>query len=253
MSGRVESVGSNVKNFKTGDEVFGDLSGRWGGFAEYVCAPTKSLMLKPHNMSFEQAASLPQAGLLAFQGLHNRFEIKSGQHVLINGAGGGAGTFAIQLAKSMGAEVTGVDSGLKLETMLSVGADQVIDYKLEDFTKNGVQYDLILDNAAFHTVSDYKRSLKPNGHYIMVGGSSSLAIQVMLFGPLISLTSKKKFKILMHRPNKFMPELIKYFEEGKIIPIIDRYYTLDRAQEALTYFLEGKAKGKLVLQIIVNR
>ncbi|HEX6171081.1 MAG TPA: NAD(P)-dependent alcohol dehydrogenase, partial [Chitinophagaceae bacterium] len=166
IAGTIEMVGSNVKQWKVGDEVFGDLSGRWGGFAEYAVAPAAALMLKPPGMNFEQAAAVPQAALLALQGLRNKMTVQKGHHVLINGGGGGAGTFAIQMAKSVGATVTAVDSASKLETMLSVGADHVIDYKSEDFTKNGQQYDLILDLAAYHSIFDYKKSLTPNGRYI---------------------------------------------------------------------------------------
>jgi len=174
IAGRVEAVGKNVKLLQPGDEVFGDLSGcGWGGFADYVCPPENALALKPARMKFEQAAAVPQAALLALQGLRDKGQIQFGQKVLINGAGGGVGTFAVQMAKSFGAEVTGVDSTEKLDTMRSVGADQIIDYTLEDFTQNGQHYDLILDVAARHSIFDYQRSLSSRGNYVMVGGSSA--------------------------------------------------------------------------------
>jgi NADPH:quinone reductase-like Zn-dependent oxidoreductase len=166
---RVEVVGRNVTQFQPGDEVFGDISGcGWGGFAEYVCARGNALELKPAGMTFEEAAAVPQAALLALQGLRNKGQIQKGQKVLINGAGGGAGTFAVQIAISFGAEVTGVDSTMKLDMMRSIGADHVIDYTQEDFTKNGQRYDLILDVAAYHSIFDYARALSPKGIYVMV-------------------------------------------------------------------------------------
>ncbi len=250
IAGTIEMVGSNVKQWKVGDEVFGDLSGRWGGFAEYAVAPAAALMLKPPGMNFEQAAAVPQAALLALQGLRNKMTVQKGHHVLINGGGGGAGTFAIQMAKSVGATVTAVDSASKLETMLSVGADHVIDYKSEDFTKNGQQYDLILDLAAYHSIFDYKKSLTPNGRYIMVGGSSSLGIQLLLLGSIVTIGSNKKFSILVHKPNKHLDLFLELFEAGKVVPIIERCYSLGQVPEALAHFLEGKAKGKLVVSII---
>ena len=253
IAGRVEAVGKNVKQFQPGDEVFGDLSGcGWGGFAEYVCARDNALALKPTSMTFEQAAAVPQAALLALQGLRYKRQIQPGQKVLINGAGGGAGTFAVQIAKSFGAEVTGVDSTGKLDMMRSIGADQVIDYTQEDFTKNEQRYDLILDVAAYHSIFDYKRALSPKGIYVMVGGSSARIFQVMFLGPWISMTGSKKMGILMHKPNKglaFMKELL---EASKVVPVIDRRYPLSEVAEALRYFGEGHAKGKVVITVEHN-
>ncbi len=252
IAGRVEEVGKNVKQFKPGDEVFGDLCGRWGCFAEYVCARENTLALKPPRMTFEQAAALPQAAVLALQGLRDKRQIQPGQKVLINGAGGGAGTFALQIAKSFGAEVTGVDSTRKLDMMRSIGADQVIDFTQEDFTKNEQHYDLILDLMGFHSIFDYKRALCPRGIYIMVGGSSARIFQVMFLGPLISMTGSKKMGVLAHKPNKDLAFLKELFEAGKVIPVIDRRYPLNEVAEAFRYFGEGHARGKVVITLEDN-
>lgn len=256
IAGLVEAVGSKVEKFKPGDAVFGDICGRWGGLAEYICTPENTLMLKPASMSFNQAAALPQAGLLALQGLLKNGQVKPGQKVLINGGGGGAGTFALQIARSSGAEVTGVDSTPKLDTMRSVGADHVIDYTREDFTKNGKLYDLIVDFAAHHSIFDYRRSLNPGGAYVMVGGTSARITQLILLGPWISLTrmlagrdTGKKMGILAHKPNKGMSSLVALFESGKIVPVIDKQYSLNETVEALQYFGEAKVKGKIVITI----
>ena len=250
IAGQVEAVGRNVKKFQLGDEVFGDISGcGWGGFAEYVCALENALSLKPASITFEEAAAIPQAAVLALQGLRDKRQIQPGQKVLINGAGGGAGTFAVQIAKSFGAEVTGVDSTSKLDMMRSIGADQVIDYTREDFTKNGQRYDLILDFAAYHSIFDYKRALSPKGIYVMVGGSSARIFQVMFLGPWISMTGSKKMGILMHKPNKDLAFMKELFEAGKVVPIIDRRYPLNETAEALRYFGEGHARGKVVITV----
>jgi NADPH:quinone reductase-like Zn-dependent oxidoreductase len=253
MAGRVEAVDKNVKQFQPDDEVFGDISGcGWGGFAEHVCARENALALKPTSVTFEEAAAVPQAALLALQGLRYKGQIQPGQKVLINGAGGGAGTFAVQIAKSFGAEVTGVDSTKKLDMMRSIGADQVIDYTQEDFTKNEQRYDLILDVAAYHSIFDYKRALSPKGIYVMVGGSMAQVFQVMFLGPWISMTGSKKMGLLMHKPNKglaFMKELL---EAGKILPVIDRRYPLSEVPEALRYYGEGHVNGKVVITLEHN-
>jgi len=250
IAGRVEAVGRNVKQFQPGDEVFGDMSGcGFGGFAEYVCAGENALALKPASMTFEEAAAVPQAAILALQGLRGKRQIQPGQKVLINGAGGGAGTFAVQIAKSFGAEVTGVDSTRKLDIMRSVGADHVIDYTKEDFTKSGQRYDLILDMAAYHSIFDYKRALSPKGIYVMVGGSMALMFRVVFLGPLISMTTSKKMGILAHKPNKDLAFMKELFEAGKVVPVIDRRYPLSEVPEALRYFGEGHARGKLVITL----
>jgi NADPH:quinone reductase-like Zn-dependent oxidoreductase len=250
ISGRVEAIGRNVKQFQLGDEVFGDISrSGWGGFAEYVCVRDNAVALKPTSITFEEAAAVPQAALLALQGLRDKGQIQPGQKVLINGAGGGAGTFAIQIAKSFKTEVTGVDSTRKLEVMLSIGSDHVIDYTKEDFTKSGQRYDLILDVAAYHSIFDYKRALNPKGIYVMVGGSNTQAFQGFLMGPFISKTGSKKMGVLMHKPNEglaFMKELL---EAGKVKPVIDKRYPLSEVPEALRYFGEGQARGKIVITV----
>ena len=253
IAGRVEAVGRNVKQFQPGDEVFGDISGcGWGGFAEYVCARENALALKPASMTFEEAAAVPQAAVLALQGLRDKGQIQPGQKALINGAGGGVGTFAVQIAKSFGAEVTGVDSTRKLDMVRSIGADQVIDYTQEDFTQSGQRYDLILDVAAYHSIFDYKRALSPRGIYVMVGGSTARIFQAMFLGPLISMTGSKKMSILMHKPNKDLAFMKELFEAGKVVPVIDGRYPLSEVPEALRYFGEGHAKGKIVITVEHN-
>jgi len=250
IAGRVEVVGRNVKQLQPDDEVFGDLSGcGWGGFAEYVCARENALALKPACLTFEQAAAVPQAALLALQGLRYKGQIQPGQKILINGAGGGVGTFAVQMAKSLGAEVTGVDSTQKLEVVRSLGADHVIDYTQEDFTKNGKPYDMILDVAGFRSIYDYRRALGPGGVYVMIGGSSALVFQLMFLGPWISMVGSKKMGILLHKPNKGLDFITGLFEAGKVEPVIDRRYPLSEAADALRYFGAGLARGKVVITL----
>ena len=250
IAGRVEAVGKNAELFQPGDEVFGDLSRcGWGGFAEYVSVPEKALALKPACLSFEQAAAVPQAGLLALQGLRDKGHIRSGQRVLINGAGGGVGTFAIQIAKISGTDVTGVDHTDKLELMRATGANHVIDYTREDFTQNGQQYDLILDVMGHHSIFDYRRALGPGGTYVMVGGTTPLANQIMFLGPWISMIGSKKTGLLLHKPNKGMSVLKEFLEAGKVAPVIDRCYPLEAVAEAIRYLGEGHAKGKVVITL----
>ncbi len=253
IAGRVEEVGRDVRQFKPGDEVFGDISGAgWGGFAEFVCAREIALALKPASLTFEEAAVVPQAAALALQGLRDKGQIQAGQKVLINGAGGGVGTFAVQIAKSFGAEVTGVDSTRKLAMVLSIGADQVIDYTGEDFTKNGQHYDLILDVAGYRSIFDYKRALSPNGIYVMVGGSMARVFQLMFLGPWVSMIGSKKMGILMHKPNKGLDFMTGLLEAGKVVPVIDSRYPLCEVPEALRYFGEGHAQGKVVITLEHN-
>lgn len=250
IAGRVEAVGGEIRRLQPGDEVFGDLSGSgFGGFAEYVCAGEDALAPKPAGMTFEEAAAMPQAGLLALQGLRSRGGVRLGQKVLINGAGGGAGTFAVQIAKSLGAEVTGVDSARKLDLMRSLGADHVIDYTLEDFTRSGQRYDWILDLAAHHSILEYYRALNREGVWVMVGGASVLALQAILLGPLISLATRKKLGLLMHKANKGLDVMTELFEAGRVRPVIDRTYALSEVPEALRYFGEGLARGKVVITV----
>jgi len=250
IAGRVEAVGRKVKQFQPGDEIWGDLFVcGFGAFAEYVSVPENALALKPASMTFEEAATYPQAAILALQNLRDKRPIQPGQKVLINGAGGGVGTFAVQLAKYFGAEVTGVDSTKKLDMLRSIGADQVIDYTQEDFTKSGLRYDLILDVVAYRSIFAYKRALSPKGIYVFVGGSTAAIFQALLLGPLISRTGSKKMGIVMWKPNKkedldFLKEL---FEADKVVPIIDRCYPLSETAEAFRYLEEGHARGKVVI------
>ncbi len=221
IAGRIEAVGKNVKQFKPGDEVYGDLSGKWGGFAEYVCAAENAVAKKPSSMSFEDAAAIPQAGMLAVQGLIDKGQIKSGQKILINGAGGGVGTFGVQIAKQYQVEVTGVDNSGKLDMMRSLGFDHVIDYTKEDFTKNGQRYDLILDAKTNRSIFNYLRSLNPNGTYVTVGGYMNRLLQALLLGPWISRIKKKQIRIVVLKPNKDLIYMNELFEAGKIKPVID--------------------------------
>ncbi len=249
IAGRVESVGKNVTKFKTGDDVYGDLSGRWGGFAGYACAPEKMLALKPATMSFEEAAAIPQAAMLAVQGLIDKGKIKTGQKLLINGAGGGVGTFGIQIAKLYGAEVTGVDSTGKLDMMRSIGFDHVIDYTQQDFTKNGQRYDLVLDVKTNRSPFAYARALTPKGVYVTVGGSISRLLQALLLGPWISLIRKKYIRIVSLKTNKDLLYMNELFEAGKVKPFIDGPYKLEEIQEAFRIFEKGEHKGKLVVTV----
>ena len=251
IAGRVEAVGRNVKQFQPSDELFGDLfeCGR-GGFADYVCARENALVLKPANISFEEAAAVPMAAVTALHGLRDKGKIQPGQKVLINGASGGVGTFAVQIAKSFGAEVTGLCSTRNLDIVRSIGADQVIDYTKEDFTQNGQRYDLILAANGYHSILDYKRALSPKGTYVTTGGSMAQLFQAVLLGPWISMTGSKKMGNLLSKPNQkdliFVKELL---EARKVKPVIDRRYTLSEVPEALRYLEEGHAQGKVVITV----
>ena len=249
IAGRIEAVGKNVKQFKPGDEVYGDLSGQWGGFAEYVCAHEKALALKPAGMSFEEAAAIPQAAMLAVQGLIDKGKIQPGQKLLINGAGGGVGTFGIQIAKLYGAEVTGVDNTGKLEMLRSMGFDHVVDYTKEDFTKNGQCYDLILDVKTNRSMFDYARALCRNGIYVTVGGSMARLLQALLLRPWISMISKKHIRIVALKSNKDLAYMNELFEAGKLKPVIDGPYKLDEVPETFRMFSKGDHKGKVVITI----
>ena len=244
VAGRVEAVGRNIKQFRPGDEVFGDLSiCGWGGFAEYVSVPENALALKPVNLTFEEAAAVPQAAIVALQGLRDEGKIQPGQKVLINGASGGIGTFAVQIAKYFGAEVTGVCSTLNLDMVRSIGADQVIDYTQKDFTQNEQHYDLIFDIAAYRSISDYERVLSPKGIYVLAGGSVARILQA-------SMTGNEKMVNFQVRPNQkdlgFMTELL---EAGKVVPVIDSCYPLSKVAEAVRHYGEGHAKGKVVITV----
>ena len=250
IAGRVEMTGRNNTQFQTGDEVFGEMGDYHGGFAEYVCAGGRILALKPANMTFEEAAAIPQAGVIALQGIRDKGKVQPGQNVLINGAGGGAGSFAIQLAKYYGAQVTGVDNAGKLDFMRTLGADHVIDYNREDFTKNGKQYDLILDVIAHRSAFAYQRALSPSGSCFVVGGSVATFFQILLMGPLIRRVTSKKIQVLaVQRNRKDLVFITELCEAGKIVPVIDRRYPLSEVPEALRYLGAGHAKGKIVITV----
>jgi NADPH:quinone reductase-like Zn-dependent oxidoreductase len=249
IAGRVEMVGRRVTRFRPGDEVFGDSLQHMGGFAEYVCAPERVLLGKPAGVTFEQAAAIPQSGVIALQGIRDKGKVRAGHRVLINGAGGGAGMFAVQLAKLYGAEVTGVDNPTKLDFMRSLGADHVIDYTREDFTRNGKQYDLILDIAAHRSVFDYRRALAPKGTYLYVGGSVGTLFQVLVLGPVIG-TAGRRPRMLTVRPNlQDLAAVTELCETGRIVPVIDRRYPLAEVPDALRHLGEGRAKGKLIITV----
>lgn len=247
MSGRVETVGKNVTQFKAGDEVFG---AGMGGFAEYACLREDKLALKPAAMTFAQAAAVPVASITALQALRDHGRLQSGQHVLINGASGGVGTFATQIAKALGAQVTGVCSGKNFEMVKSIGADHVIDYSKEDFWLGGKEYDLIVDNAAFQSIRKPLRVLKATGIYVGVGGSSSTLsiLQSLIVNPLIARMKGRKVVSFMANLNQadlvFIKELL---EAGKVVPVIDRKYPLSETSEAIRYVEKGHARGKVVI------
>jgi NADPH:quinone reductase-like Zn-dependent oxidoreductase len=250
LAGRVETTGSSVKQFKPGDEVFGYLpsaTGR-GTFAEYVCADENAITLKPANLSFEQAAAVPMAAITALQGLRDKGNIQPGQKVLIQGASGGVGTFAVQIAKALGAEVTGVCSTRNLDMVRSLGADHVIDYRTEDFTRNGRRYDLILAVNGYHPISDYLRALGPEGVYVVAGGSMVQLFQASLQGRRNSQTgSQKTYVVSLVQSQKdlvFMKELL---ESGKVVPVIDGCYPLSKTPEAFWYFEKVHPRGKVVI------
>jgi NADPH:quinone reductase-like Zn-dependent oxidoreductase len=252
IAGIVETIGQNVTQFKPGDEVYGDLSvSRFGGFAEYVSAPENLIALKPVNLSFEEAAVAPMAALTALQALRDGGQVQPEQKVLIHGAAGRVGTFAVQIAKLMGADVTGVCSARNLDLVRSLGADQVIDYTKEDFAPNGQRYDLILGINGNCSIYDYRRALTTQGKYLMVGGSSNQIFQTMLLGLMLSnkngqtlgmFPAKSSQKDLIH-----IKELI---EAGKIKPVIDRRYLLGETPDAMQYIGEGHARAKIVIVVV---
>ena len=258
LAGRVEAVGRNVKQFQPGDEVFGDTFGclGLGAFAEYVCVPENGLVLKPTSTTFEETAAVPVAAITALQGLRDKGQIQSGQKVLINGASGGVGTFAVQIAKSFGAEVTGVCSTRNLDMVRSIGADHAIDYTQEDFTKNGRTYDLIYCAVGNRSAADYKRALNPNGICVVAGFTtmSHMLFQVVFLGAWVSMTGSKKIGALgTVRPNKEDLVVIKeLLETGKVVPVIDRRYPLSETAEAIRYLEEGHAQGKVVITVAHN-
>lgn len=245
VSGTVVAVGASVTQFKRGDEVFGFSS---GAFAEFACTKEGRLARKPANVSFENAAAVPMAAITALQGLRDPGRIRRGDRVLIDGASGGVGTFAVQIAKSFGAHVTAVCSTRNVATARSLGADRVIDYTQEDFTRGGDRYDLIFAANAYHPIFDYRRALTRDGRYVIAGGGWSQILQSLLFGPLLSLVGSKKMRIISARIRQtdlvFLSDLL---ESGKVVPVIDRRYPLSGVVEALRYLDEGHAKGKVLI------
>ena len=249
MAGRVEAIGKNVTQFKVGDEVFGSSM---GGFAKYACLSENTAAHKPASLTFEQAAAVPVAGITALQALRDHGRLQSGQQVLINGASGGVGTFAVQIAKALGAHVTGVCSGRNVEMVRSIGADHVIDYSKEDFWLGGKEYDLIVDNAVFQSIRKPLRVLKATGIYVGVGGSSSTLsiLQSLIVNPLIARMKGRKVVSFMANVNQadlvFIKELL---EAGTVVPVIDRKYPLSETPEAIRYVEKGHARGKVVITV----
>jgi NADPH:quinone reductase-like Zn-dependent oxidoreductase len=252
IAGRVEGVGSNVTEFQPGDEVFGVCA---GGFAEFACADESKLALKPANLSFEAAAAVPVAAFTALQGLRDKGQIQPGQKVLINGAAGGVGTFAVQIAKSFGAEVTGVCSTSNLEMVRSIGADHVVDYTQEDFTRNGQHYDLIYDAVGNRSVSDYMRALSPHGMCVITGFTSMPRLfEHMILGPRMSRPGGKTvaFQGLAKTGKKDLLAIKELLEAGKVVPVIDQCYPLSETAEAIRYLEQGHARGKVVITVYRN-
>lgn len=251
-AGIIESAGREIKRFRPGDAVFGaSFMGKGqGGFAEYVCAREDALAPKPTNLSFEQAAAVPVAAITALQGLRDHGQIQPGQSVLIDGASGGVGTFAIQIAKSFGADVTAVCSVRNMDRARAIGADHVIDYARENFTRSGLRYDLILGANAHHSIFDYRRALSQNGIFVLVGGGMARMLQAMLLKPLLSLIGNKKMRIFIAKVNATdLLALKDLLEAGRIVPVIDRQYPLAEVAEAIRYRGEGHAQGKVVISI----
>jgi len=248
IAGCVESVGKNITWLKPGDEVMGDLAGfGFGGFAEYVAVSEKALIIKPATISFEEGAALPMAALTALQALRDKGNIQKGKKVLIVGSAGGVGTFAVQLARHFGAEVTGVSSSKNLQQTLSLGADYVIDYTKENFTNSDKRYNLILAINGNYPLTAYKKVLAPGGIYVMVGGSLSQIFKSLLFGRLMSFGSKKMRSLSAKANQRDLEFLAKLLEDGRIKPVIDRRYSLERTAEAMNYVGEGHSPGKVVI------
>lgn len=249
----MEAVGVNVKQFQPGDDVFGDISeSGMGAFAEYVSAPENVLTMKPASLSFEAAAAIPTSGVTALQGIRDSGEIQPGQKVLIVGASGGVGTYAVQIAKYFGADVTAVCSTGKIDLVRSIGADHVIDYTQEDFTQSGQLFDLIIAVNGYHSISDYKRTLSPEGIYVCIGGELKQIFASLILGPLLSKKGGKQIRNMesVKINQNDLVVMKELFEAGKVIPVIDRRYPLSEAAEAFRYFGEGHAKGKVILTVV---
>jgi NADPH:quinone reductase-like Zn-dependent oxidoreductase len=255
LAGRVEAVGSAVTLFKPGDEVFGIGT---GAFAEYACAHEDNLAIKPASITFEAAAAVPVAALTALQGLRDQGEIRAGEQVLIVGATGGVGSFAVQLAKALGAEVTAVCSTKKVELVRSMGADSVIDYTQEDALRTGPRYDLILAVNGYHSIFAYLRALRPRGRFVLAGEGSNTHLlfavgQTMLLGRVLSRSNGRKMRFFIAKPNhKDIVYLAELLESGAVVPVIDGCYSLDQTADAFRYLEEGHAKGKVVITVVKN-
>jgi NADPH:quinone reductase-like Zn-dependent oxidoreductase len=248
VAGVVENVGSHVRRFKAGDAVFGDLSGAgFGGFAEYAAASERFFALKPAGVPFDQAAAVPMASLTALQALRDQGEIQPGKKVLIYGAGGGVGTFAVQLAKYFGAAVTAVCSTENAELVRCLGADCVVDYKKEDVGRSASKFDLVLGVNGSRPLRVYQRLLAPNGIFVMVGGALPQVLKSMVFGPLMSLGSRKMRTLAAKPDPEDLAFVIRLVEEGRVKPVIDRSYPLHRTAEAMNYLRQGHARGKVVI------
>lgn len=251
VAGRVKAVGKGVTQFQPGDEVFGDLSEcGFGAFAEYVCAPESALALKPANLSFAESATVPGAALTALQGLRDCGQVQAGQKVLINGASGGVGSFAVQIAKAFGAEVTALCSPTKMDMMNALGADHMLDYTQADITKVRQQFDLILDAAAYRSAFDYLPALTPSGTYVLIGGSTARLLQVMAFGNVMSWIGRRTIKFFAVNPNQADLLVLKDLSEaGKIRPFIDRHYTLSEVPLAIRHLEQRQVHGKVAVTV----
>jgi NADPH:quinone reductase-like Zn-dependent oxidoreductase len=251
FAGRIEAVGGAVTQFRPGDEVYGDLASSGNGaFAEYIAVPEHVVAPKPANLTFEQAAAVPMAAITALQALRDGGKLQAGHRVLINGASGGVGTFAVQIAKSFGAEVTAVCSTRNIDMVRSLGADHIVDYTREDIGRGAQRYDIILAVNGYHPLSAYKRLLRPEGRYVMAGGSGAQLFEALLFGRLMSMLGRKKLMAFSARPSSkdllLMKELL---ETGKVVPVIDRCYSLRETAEAIRYLEEAHARGKVVITV----
>jgi NADPH:quinone reductase-like Zn-dependent oxidoreductase len=250
IAGHVEAVGSGVARFKPGDAVFGDLSASgWGAFADYACVNEGALHVKPPRATFEQAAATPLAGMTALQALRSGGEARPGRTVLVNGASGGVGTFAVQIARAQGAVVTAVCSPRNVELARSLGADRVLDYTQEDFTGRAERYDLIVAANGYHPLSDYRRALAPMGSYAMVGGTGRQMAEALFLGPMLSMGGDRRLGNVMMKPDaqdlKILADLL---EAGALKPVIDRSYSLGQVPEAIAYVESGHAQGKVVIK-----
>jgi NADPH:quinone reductase-like Zn-dependent oxidoreductase len=251
IAGIVEAVGSKVGRFKPGDRVFGDMSNhRWGGLGEYLCAPERILALKPDSLSFTEAAALPMAGITALQGLRDFGMLKSGEMVAVNGASGGVGTFAVQIAKVLGAHVTAVCSRGKMEMVSGLGADEVVDYATEDFTLRESSFDLIYAANGYHPIRDYRRALKPGGRYVMAGGLPKQMFEVFFMGKIVFSGSGKTGAAVIIKPSvEDLNLLASWHGSGAIKPVIDRTYPFDQIPDAMRYLRDGHAVGKVIIEM----